>query len=169
VIKYNFCPQCKTKTDNSGEYPKCPNCKVVFYKNSKPTAGVLPVKDGKVLLGRRAEDPHKGQLDIIGGFLNWKEHPINGAVREAKEETGLNVEIVDLLGIYMDVYEPTGDATQNTYFIGKVTGGKLKAEDDVESLHWLEIEKLPNDLGSFKHLPEVIKDLKKWYKKNENN
>ena len=163
AIKYDFCPQCKTEMDKSGEYPHCPNCNITIYKNSKPTAGILLVKDGKVLLSKRAIDPFKGSYDIIGGFLNNGEHPEAGVVREAKEETGLDVKPNEILGIYVDTYGQGGDYTLNIHYIGEVTGGEIKAMDDVSSLHWVDINELPLNEG-FKNTKEALKDLQIWYK-----
>lgn len=171
MIKYKYCPQCKTKTDKSGAYPKCPNCKITFYRNSKPTVGGLPVKDGNVLLAVRAEEPFKGTLDIIGGFLEWKEHPEDGLKREFLEETGVNIKIIDLLGIYMDDYPATGDATQNTFYIVELEDENFKPMDDISKLRWISIEeneKYEDQMG-FNNLKEALKDLRKWYKENENH
>ena len=171
MVKYTFCPQCKTKTDKSGEYPKCPKCNITFYKNSKPTTGVLPIKDGKVLLAIRAEEPFKGTLDIIGGFLEWGDHPEDGIKREFKEETGTEIKILGLLGIYMDEYPTTGDATQNTFYIGEIETGIPKAHDDVAALEWIDIKDSKNHESrmGFNNLKEALRDLRKWYKENENH
>lgn len=166
MIVYNFCPQCKTKTDKSGEYPKCPKCNITFYKNSKPTTGVLPIKDGKVLLAIRAEEPFKGTLDIIGGFLKAGEHPIEGVHRELMEETGMKVKIIDLLGIYTDFYAATGDHTQNTFYIGELSNGKPKIMDDISDLKWIRIDELGKhgDEVGFQCIKDALRDLRKWYK-----
>lgn len=166
MLKYTYCPQCKTKTDESGKFPKCPNCKIVFYKNSKPTSGVLPVKDGKVLLAIRGEEPFKGTLDIIGGFLNAGEHPEDGVHREVMEETNMKVKIQNMLGIYMDFYPATGDYTQNTFYVGKLMKGKPKVQDDIAGLKWIKIDELnkhDKEIG-FQCIKDALRDLQKWYK-----
>lgn len=168
MIQYNFCPQCKTETNKSSTFPKCPKCKITFYKNSKPTVGGFPVKNGKVLLAIRGEEPFKGTLDIIGGFLEWKEHPEDGLKREFFEETGVKVRILDLLGIYMDEYPSTGDATQNTFYIVELENESFKPMDDISELRWIDIkgyEKYKREMG-FNNLKEALNDLKKWYKEN---
>ena len=161
MIKYKFCPQCKTKLDLTGEYPYCSNCDLTIYLNSKPTASILLIDGDKVLLGKRAINPFKDEYDIIGGFLKNGEDPVTGVLREAKEETGLTVKITNLLGIYMDIYGKGGDYTLNIYYIGKIINGEMKASDDVAELEWFEIEDLPKP--AFKNQEEVFKDLQKWY------
>lgn len=163
MIKYKYCPQCKKPLETSQEHPYCANCKIHIYQNPKPTASVLPIKEGKVLLSTRAVKPYKGSYDPIGGFLQLGEHPEETAIREAKEETGFNIEIVDLLSMHTDRYGKNGDHLINIYYVGRVVGGKMKPADDVESLHWVPINKVPK--MPFKNANLAIKDLQKWYEK----
>lgn len=58
---------------------KCGVCGKWHYHNSKPCAGALVVRDGKVLLAQRGVEPFKGYWDIPGGFLEAGEHPEHGA------------------------------------------------------------------------------------------
>ena len=102
MIEYNFCPRCGAPIERTSEPAHCDNCNSTYYHNAKPGASVLPVKDGKVLLGIRKNDPYKGSFDIIGGFVEAHEHPEDAAIREAKEETGLDIKITSQLGIYID-------------------------------------------------------------------
>lgn len=165
MIKYNFCPQCKRRLANSEEFVECKFCKIRIYKNSKPTAEILIINDGKVLLSKRGIDPYKNKYDIVGGFLNNGEPPDKGIHREVLEETGLKTKIVQLLGIYIDKYGKDGDYTFNCCYVGKIVSGKIKASDDVKSLHWFPITKLP--AMAFFHQKKALLDLKKWWQ-NEN-
>lgn len=133
-----------------------------IYKYSAPGAGVLPVADdGRVLLAIRKFDPFKGKYDIIGGFLKYGEDPVTGVIREAKEESGLAIKILELLGVYTDTYGPSGESTLNFYYVGKIISGKPKANDDVASLKWVSIDKLPKP--AFKSQEPAFKNLQKWY------
>jgi 8-oxo-dGTP diphosphatase len=162
---YKYCPQCKSKLRELSDFFCCTQCKGKIYKNSKPCAGVLPVKNGKVLLTKRAIEPYKGAFDVIGGFLNDGEDSEKGAIREAKEETGLDVRLIELLGIYIDRYGKDGDFTLNIHYVGEIVGGKIEAGDDVASLHWVPIEKTDIKEG-FKNSRQSLRDLRKWYKKS---
>jgi ADP-ribose pyrophosphatase YjhB (NUDIX family) len=162
-MNYIFCPQCKTELIPKTESYYCPNCKETIYLNSKPTSSVLIMDGDKVLLGIRAHNPGKGKYDIIGGFLNLGEHPEVGAIREAKEETGLNIKITGLLGVYMDKYVTTGEDTLNFVYLGKVVSGKEKAGDDIASLEWVDIDELPGD-PAFISQKQIFKDLQKLHK-----
>lgn len=162
MAKFIFCPQCTAKCILTGRYPYCSKCNETYYRNSKPCTIVLPVREGKILLGKRAVDPHKGAYDTIGGFLEEGEEPIHGAIRETKEETGLTVEIVKLLGIYTDCYGDEDVYTLNIAYIAKVIGGSMKPQDDVAELEWVDILSF-SPLKSFASTKKALKDLRIWY------
>lgn len=162
MINYQFCPQCKNNLDLSGKYPYCSKCNLTIYFNSKPCAGVVPIKDGKVLLSKRGIEPYKGDWDTIGGFLENGEHPEIGALREALEETGLTMKITGLLGTYIDKYGSDGDYVQSNVYLTKIVSGNLKAQDDVASLEWVDI-KTGKISSHFKSIEKVFADLKKLY------
>jgi len=126
---------------------------------------ILPIKGGKVLIAKRAKEPKKGMWDSIGGFLKEGESPSAAAARETKEETGLDIKLGNLLGIYTDSYEYEGVVyeTLSLYYLAEIKGGEMKAEDDVSELVWFPIDKVPK--MAFKSANEAIKDLQKWHKK----
>lgn len=159
MTEYNFCPKCGNRLDTSSELPHCSICDITYYRNPKPTASILPVKDGQVLLAKRGINPHKGAYDAIGGFMDPEELPEQAAVREAKEETGLDIRVVSLLGIYNDEYGDGGDRTLNLHYIGEITGGEMKAMDDVANLEWINIDKVSLSEG-FQNTKDALQDLK---------
>lgn len=167
MIKYNFCSNCGSKIDERSDPPHCSNCNSTYYQNAKVTVSVLPVLGRQVLLGKRGREPYKGAVDVIGGFMEADEDPESGALREAKEETGLDMKIIKLLGIYHDRYGSNGDYTLNLHYITEVTGGNMKAQDDLVELSWFDISNAPTDQG-FQNNRDAIKDLQKWYKNKLN-
>lgn len=154
---YKYCPKCGASYDRSENYAAlhCTKCDFTFYINSKPTASTLIIENGKVLLGKRAMEPSKGKWDVIGGFLNFGEHPEDGARREAKEETGYDIQIEGTLGCFMDTYEPTGDATLNICYLAKIIDGTPKPGDDIQELQWFSSTTLPQDLA-FKNGSDML-------------
>lgn len=162
MIEFNFCPKCGNEMPRSREPSYCGHCDVTYYRNAKPCASVLPVKEGRVLLAKRARQPHKGEYDIIGGFMEADELPEEAALREAKEETGLDMKIVCLLGIYKDRYGEDGDYTLNLHYIAEVVDGAMQAMDDVAELEWVSIDAVPLDQG-FENTKDGLRDLKEWY------
>ena len=86
----------------------------------------MSTKDGKVLLAKRGQYPYKGAYDIIGGFVEADEVLENSALREAKKETGLDMQIVLLLGIYSNCYGKDDDYTLNLHYIVEIVGKKCR-------------------------------------------
>ena len=161
MTEYNFCPKCGNPISLDVEPPHCEHCNITYYRNAKPGASVLPVKDGKVLLAKRGREPFRGSYDIIGGFMEAYERAEDAALREAKEETGLDMKIVSLLGVYTDRYGEGGDYTLNLHYIAEIVGGEMKAMDDVAELEWFDIDKVPFE--GFQNTKDGLRDLQKWY------
>jgi len=120
----------------------CPACGAVHYRNAKPTASALVIRDGAVLLGRRGIEPGLGEWDIPGGFLDPWERPQDGAVREVAEETGLVIRTTELLTVLVDTYH--GDVyTLNLYFLAESLDGEEHPADDLTELRWFGPNELP--------------------------
>lgn len=165
-MAFNFCPHCSAVLPQSNDRfapQKCASCGRIQYHNSKPCAGALIVKENRVLLVLRAVEPFKNCWDIPGGFLEPGEHPLDGMLREVKEETGLDVRVIDLLGVYIDRYNSDDEEsfTLNHYYIVEPIGGKLRAADDVNGYRWFAFDQLPSENQiAFAHAQKVLRDLK---------
>ena len=150
-MRYAFCPVCKgeleLRSTGGTERQVCSKCGFVFYQHSRPCAGVFVVRDREVLLVKRAQEPFKGYWDIPGGFLEAGEHPAAGAVREVLEETGLVVEPVELLGLFMDTYGPEQIPTLNVLYLAKAVGGEQRAGSDAAQMHWFRLDALPREIA----------------------
>lgn len=166
-MNYSFCPKCggrlALRLIDQHERLMCGQCRFVFYQNSKPCVGVLIIDQGKLLLVKRAIEPFKGYWDIPGGFLEPGEHPETGAVREILEETDLHIQLGKLLGIFMDVYETTGDPTLNLFYTAVVTGGEARAGSDAAHVHWFDLDALPEQIA-FKSAHKVLALLRNGHK-----
>ena len=157
---WRFCPRCRNELRGDERRVECTECGFVAYASSKPTAGAL-VEDGdRVLLARRAKEPFKGRWDIPGGFLEVGEHPLDGLRRELHEETGLDVEPLEFLGVWMDRYgsESTAEATLNFYWTARVARGEAAPADDVDALRWFARDELPGpDELAFENVQLVLR------------
>jgi 8-oxo-dGTP diphosphatase len=163
---YRYCPHCGGKLLNAthGRAIRfdCTLCSRPLYENSKPCASAIVVRDGRVLLARRAVDPLRGYWDIPGGFLEAGEEPESGAVRELLEETGLRVQPRELLGMWIDRYGDGPDSvfTLNIYYLADAPDGEPQAQDDVAELRWFGPNEIPDDMA-FPHSRLV---LDRWQK-----
>jgi 8-oxo-dGTP diphosphatase len=103
--------------------------------------GIL-VEDGKILLIKRAKEPELGKWAIPGGRIEEDETAEECLKREFKEETGLDIEIVKLTGIYS---EPDRDPRKiiGAAYIVKRIGGELRAGDDAGEAEWFGLGSMP--------------------------
>jgi 8-oxo-dGTP diphosphatase len=103
--------------------------------------GAVIVEDGRVLLVRRGSEPLRGHWTLPGGVLEVGETLAAGVAREVKEETGLEVETVELVEILDRIYRE-GERVRYHYVIAdylcRVTGGELRAASDAEAVRWVE-------------------------------
>ena len=103
----NFCSRCGTRLSFGrvdGEHrhrATCAACGFIHYVNPRLVVTTIPVTDdGRVMLLRRGIEPALGAWAQPGGFLEADESAIQGSVRETREETGLIVEPVGIVGLY---------------------------------------------------------------------
>jgi ADP-ribose pyrophosphatase YjhB (NUDIX family) len=118
-----------------------------YDMNQNVCVSALFVQDGKVLLVRRAIEPAKGKLDFMGGFVDPNESVEAAIKREAKEELGVEIEIIRLLGVYGPDPYPVGDVVvynSAVTYLCRIVSGAPVPQDDVASLEWWSLEELPN-------------------------
>jgi 8-oxo-dGTP diphosphatase len=125
---------------------RCPHCgkAVEKYRNPLPTVDIIIELEGGTVLIRRKNPPFGWALP--GGFVNYGESLEEAALREAKEETNLDVELVSQLGAYS---EPSRDPRQHTIsvvFIGRAEGVP-RAADDAAEVKVFTRSSLPKDLA----------------------
>ena len=112
------------------------------------TVGTIAVNDGhEVLLVRRARNMHNGgKFTIPGGLLDRDEDIAQGTLRELKEESGYDGEIVSLFRVNDNPNRPKEDR-QNVDFIYiiKVVGGAPMINEEVTSILWYSKDKLPKE------------------------
>ena len=110
---------------------------------STPLVGVgaIVVRDSRVLLVRRGNEPLKGHWTLPGGMLEVGETLTAGVAREVREETGLDVEPIELIEL-LDRIHREGGRVRYHYVIAdylcRVTGGELRAASDAAAVRWVE-------------------------------
>jgi 8-oxo-dGTP diphosphatase len=130
---FRFCPRCggglTPRCVKAGDPDRlcCERCEFVFYLDPKLAAGVVVETEGGVILLRRAIEPAYGAWVFPGGFVDRGEHPEEAAVREAREEAGIEIRTDGMLGIYS---YPQGSPVVLVVYHGTLLGGKPQALDE---------------------------------------
>jgi ADP-ribose pyrophosphatase YjhB (NUDIX family) len=123
--------------------PTCRSCGFVHYQNPSPAVSVLTVDHERVLLGKRLEHPGKGKWAIPSGYIEYGNDFITTAILEAKEETGLDIEVKSILNVISSFFSPRFEFLA-IYMKAQVVGGELEAGDDIDELGWFSLsEGLP--------------------------
>jgi ADP-ribose pyrophosphatase YjhB (NUDIX family) len=103
----------------------------------------LIVDDGEVLLVQEGKDHVEGLWNLPAGKLEMGESPQDGCVREAEEETGLDVDLKGFIGVYMDESDSSDDTVLNMVFAGEADGRAGTPEDDtVQDVAWVGVDEL---------------------------
>ncbi|MCH9030785.1 MAG: NUDIX hydrolase, partial [candidate division Zixibacteria bacterium] len=161
---YKFCPRCSEKlvkaVMDSKERVVCPDssCRFIYYQNPVPAAGVIVHESRGLLLVKRAHPPLIGWWCLPAGYMEWDESPIKTALRETIEETGLEVEVESLLGLYSGDDDPRTNAILALYR-AKIIGGELKAGDDASEVEFFPLDSLPEKIAFVAHR-QAISELK---------
>lgn len=138
---WRFCPRCAAAVSAHPARIECRECGFVTWANPVPGAQALVERDGRVLLGRRRFDPAAGLWDIPGGFVDEHEHPFQALERELLEETGLEIEPTEFLGIWMQPYD--GRNVLSLTWLARPTAGEERPGDDLVELGWFGPREVP--------------------------
>lgn len=127
------------------------------------TVGAIAINENnEVLLVKRAANIHNGgKYTVPGGFLDRGESTSEGTLRELKEETGFDGEIVSLFRVNENPNRPKEDR-QNVDFIYlvRVIGGSSTLNNEVSDIHWFTKETLPSDEEfAFDHRDSIMKSF----------
>ncbi len=122
---------------------------------------IIIEKENKLLLIRRKNEPYKYCKAIPGGFVNEGERVEDAAMREIHEETNLEIEPTDILGVYSAPHRDPRGHVISVVFVGKIINGELKAGDDAEDFEWLSVKDLRNKRIAFDHT-KILEDYQNW-------
>jgi ADP-ribose pyrophosphatase YjhB (NUDIX family) len=154
---WRFCPRCATPVTPAAGHVACPACGETYWANSVPAIEVVIEREGRVLLARRAHDPRAGLWDLPGGFTDEGEEPLAALEREVREETGLRVEGVAFLGIWIEP-DYDGRSVFSVTYRATVGDGEPAAADDVSELRWFAPDELPPEEDyAFAHTPLALR------------
>jgi ADP-ribose pyrophosphatase YjhB (NUDIX family) len=150
-MEFRYCPRCATVLElrpSEGPDPDrqvCPACGFVHYRNPSPTVQAWIERDGKLLALRRGEEPLKGEWNMPGGFVEAGESGPEAIVREVREETGFEVEVGELIGIFSSTYGNDAEATPifDVAYRCRITGGELEVSDESLEAGWFSLGEFP--------------------------
>lgn len=149
---FRFCPLCAAPlrplpaAHRDAGRPACPAGHFVHYDNPAVTTFAFVADPAKRFLAlRRAHPPSLGEWDLPGGFVEAGEDPAAAVVREIREETGLDAELVRVLGAYASVYGETGRHTVDVGFLARVrVPARLVLSEEKSGAAWFALPDFPD-------------------------
>jgi ADP-ribose pyrophosphatase YjhB (NUDIX family) len=152
VSEFRYCPICATKLEMRSsegpdpDRPACPSCGWVHYVNPAPTVQAWIDRDGAYLALRRAQEPFEGQWNMPGGFVEPGESGPEAIAREVREETGLEVEPIEVIGIFSSDYGSENDEKSIldiAYRCRLVGEAELDVSDESGEARWFPLAEFP--------------------------
>jgi ADP-ribose pyrophosphatase YjhB (NUDIX family) len=159
---YRFCPVCggplepRLLKSTEPERLVCATCGFVFYQDPKVAVGTIITDErDHIVLVRRAIEPGYGKWVFPGGYVDRGEEVLAAAVREAREETGLEIRIDRLV----NVYSYAGRAPVIIVYSATAVGGCLACDDEGLEAGYFAPGELPWDALAFRSTHEALKEF----------
>ncbi|MDQ4026059.1 MAG: NUDIX domain-containing protein [Actinomycetota bacterium] len=160
---FRFCPVDGTPLEDPDKEggTRCPSCGRSWYRNSSPVVGCVVVRDGRALATVRGIEPHKGKLDVPGGFLLNGEHPVDGLKREIEEELGIEIDVADrdLVQMVPHVYAHEDDFNLALGFRARWVSGDVRAGDDVADVRWVSPDEVDELEWAWEHDRQLVRKV----------
>lgn len=121
---------------------------------------IIRLSGDRIILIRRGRSPYRGSWAIPGGFVEYGETVEDAARREALEETGLDVEIKDLLGVYSDPRRDPRGHTVSVCFTARAVSGEPEAGSDAADIGIFHIEDIDDLELAFDHR-KILEDFRR--------
>src|SRR5262245_22938259 len=157
-----FCPRCagalESRLLKATEPPLlvCGSCSFVYYLDPKFAVGAI-IADGagRIVLEKRAIEPGYGKWVFPGGFIDRGETVEDAAIREAREECGLDIRLDRLVNIY----SYPGVAVIIIAFAATVVGGCLGCDDESLEAQLFDPARIPWEELAFRSTKEALEDF----------
>jgi ADP-ribose pyrophosphatase YjhB (NUDIX family) len=151
MAEFRYCPLCATELElrpSDGpdpDRPTCPNDGWVHYENPVPTVQAWIERDSEFLALRRNGEPYDGQWNMPGGFVEAGESGPEAIAREVREETGLDVEPGEVIGIFASSYGEGEDAIPifDVAYRCRLLGGEMEVSEESSEAGWFPLDEFP--------------------------
>ncbi len=116
----------------------------------RPVVGVIVRHEGKILLVEPARGVAKGHWTLPGGFLHAFEQPADGARREVREEAGLEITDLDLVGTFVYTHPGVSYPILGLAFTAQATEAEITVrEEEIRAARWFTVAKAREASGGF--------------------
>lgn len=119
---------------------------------------IIITDDGKVVLVKRSFDPYKDHWALPGGMVDYGETVEDTVIREAKEETGFDIKIEKLVGVYSDPNRDPRGHFVSVCFLSKIVGGELKTSQETKDVKLFSRDELKSLKFAFDH-EKILRDV----------
>lgn len=160
--QYSYCPHCagglelRSLKSTEPERLVCASCGFVFYVDPKVAVGTIILDArGHVLLVRRAIEPGYGKWVFPGGYVDRGEEVLTAAVREAREEAGLEIRIERLV----NVYSYAGSAPVIIVYVASIVGGLLACDDEGLEARFFPPDTIPWEELAFRSTNQALREF----------
>lgn len=140
-----FCPSCSAALP--GPPPvSCGACGYALFVNPRPTGLTIILDGDSVLVVLRAHEPRAGRWALPGGFCDGWETPAQAAVREAREELGVGVELTGFVGMFLGDYEFQNETLPvlDCFWTARIDAGDIHVDPrELGGYKWVKIGNTP--------------------------
>jgi 8-oxo-dGTP diphosphatase len=161
--QFKYCPFCAAplveKSVSGVPRPVCPSCGFISFLEPKLVTVVVVQHTGKILLGRRNMNPSLGKWTFFGGYVDRGEKVEDAAIREVKEETNLDVQLDELLGLYSQKNNPHVLVAYAASVINDDIRALAPQPDEISELAFFTPEEIPE--LAFPFDMRILEDWKK--------
>lgn len=160
-IDYRYCPTCagplESKLLKTGDPERlvCTRCGQVIYLDPKVAVGtIIRTDDERLVMVRRAIQPGYGLWVFPGGYVDRGEAVTSAAIREAREEAGVDVELEKLVNIYSYAQR----SLIVLVYAGRMVGGELCTDEECLEARLFRPDELPWEKLAFDSTSRALRD-----------
>jgi len=154
-----WCSQCGGKLtrmippDDNRVRDVCTHCGAVHYQNPRNVVGVVPIWGDSVLLCRRAIEPRQGKWTLPAGFMELGETPEEGALRETREEAGVEVTLESLYTVASVAHVDQ----VHFFYLGRVLRPELDPGPETLEARFFDLSAIPWEELAFRTVTTTLR------------